>query len=370
MRILRQLSHPNVIGLVHLQHPGDLSTFSDLYIVMDFMDTDMSKLVHDATQCLTLPHVRWFLYQLLLAIKYIHSARILHRDIKPANLLLSEACDLKVCDFGLARSLDDESGPGADGWAGAGDEEMANGTPGGAAPSPASSPAHQHTHIARQMTRHVVTRWYRAPELPLYNDGAYTTAIDVWSIGCCFAELLGMLDNGDPDSRYDRRALFPGGACAPLSKERPGAEGKKRDQLAVIFDVLGTPTEEEMSRVRTPEAASFLRSLPKRAPENLSKRYPGAGSAALDLLRSMLRFHAGDRCTVEAALAHPFLESVRRPSDEVGRAEGAIHWGEVNSGNIRERLGEEIMFFNAGGAAAGGLQWRGRPEDGPGGVGV
>jgi len=167
------------------------------------------------------------------------------------------------------------------------------------------------------MTRHVVTRWYRAPELPLYNDGVYTPAIDMWSVGCVYAEMLGMLDNG-PDSRSDRRALFPGGSCAPMSRERAGAgkEGKK-DQLATIFEVLGTPTEEELARVRTAAAREYLTTVKARKPEDLTKRFPAASKEALDMLRWFLRFQPEDRINVEQALAHPFLAPVRRPHDEV-----------------------------------------------------
>lgn len=223
-------------------------------------------------QCLTVPHVRWFLYQLLLGMKYIHSAKILHRDIKPANILLTEACDLKICDFGLARTLEAEADDGtADdahtrdmlgvsnpkgaeaemvaAEAAAHDSAAASGSGGGDGSGLARPDS-----VHRQFTRHVVTRWYRAPELPLYNDGEYTTAIDVWSVGCVYAEMLGMLDTGDPESRYDRHALFPGGACYPMSRDRGrDKSGKeKKEQLAVIFDVLGTPTDEEIARVRTP----------------------------------------------------------------------------------------------------------------------
>lgn len=100
VRCLRMCNHNNIVKLLHVQAPSDLLNFNDLYIVMECLDTDLAKLCRDDTQTITIPHVRWFLYQLLLSVKYLHSAGILHRDIKPANVLLTEACELKLCDFG------------------------------------------------------------------------------------------------------------------------------------------------------------------------------------------------------------------------------------------------------------------------------
>lgn len=107
---------------------------------------------------LTDEHIQYFIYQILRGILYIHSANVIHRDLKPNNILLNKNCDLKICDFGLARGFENE------------DEFK---------------------------TEYVVTRWYRAPEVIL-NASAYTKALDIWSIGCIFAELLG------------RTPLFPG----------------------------------------------------------------------------------------------------------------------------------------------------------------
>jgi serine/threonine protein kinase len=101
--------------------------------------------------------LQYFLYQILRGLKFIHSASVLHRDLKPSNLLLNANCDLKICDFGLART----------------------------------------TSETDFMTEYVVTRWYRAPEL-LLNSSEYTAAIDVWSVGCIFMELM------------DKKPLFPG----------------------------------------------------------------------------------------------------------------------------------------------------------------
>ena len=116
------------------------------------------------TQDLSDDHCQYFIYQTLRALKAMHSANVLHRDLKPSNLLLNANCDLKVCDFGLARSaanVEDNSG---------------------------------------FMTEYVATRWYRAPEIML-TFKEYTKAIDVWSVGCILAEML----NGKP--------LFPGKDC-------------------------------------------------------------------------------------------------------------------------------------------------------------
>lgn len=101
--------------------------------------------------------LQYFLYQILRGLKYIHSANVIHRDLKPSNLLLNANCDLKICDFGLARP----------------------------------------TAENEYMTEYVVTRWYRAPEL-LLNSSDYSAAIDVWSVGCIFMELM------------NRKPLFPG----------------------------------------------------------------------------------------------------------------------------------------------------------------
>lgn len=101
--------------------------------------------------------LQYFLYQILRGLKYIHSANVLHRDLKPSNLLLNANCDLKICDFGLARV----------------------------------------TSETDFMTEYVVTRWYRPPEL-LLNSSDYTAAIDIWSVGCIFMELM------------DRKPVFPG----------------------------------------------------------------------------------------------------------------------------------------------------------------
>ncbi|RXM28940.1 Serine/threonine-protein kinase NLK [Acipenser ruthenus] len=125
--------------------------FVNIYVVTELMQSDLHKIIV-SPQPLSSDHVKVFLYQILRGLKYLHSAGILHRDIKPGNLLVNSNCVLKICDFGLARVEElDES---------------------------------------RHMTQEVVTQYYRAPEI-LMGSRHYSNAIDIWSVGCIFAELLG-----------------------------------------------------------------------------------------------------------------------------------------------------------------------------------
>ena len=170
---------PQIIAIKDIMVPPNVASFNDVYIVYELMDTDLHQIIR-SSRPLSDDHIQYFVYQLLRGLKYIHSANVLHRDLKPSNLLLNANCDLKICDFGLARTGGGERG---------------------------------------EYTEYVVTRWYRAPEL-LLTCSEYTAAIDVWSVGCILAELLG------------RKPLFPGKDYV--------------NQLHLITKLLGTPSEEDL----------------------------------------------------------------------------------------------------------------------------
>eukprot|EP00927_Polykrikos_kofoidii_P068974 TRINITY_DN64342_c0_g1_i1.p1 TRINITY_DN64342_c0_g1~~TRINITY_DN64342_c0_g1_i1.p1 ORF type:complete len:281 (-),score=38.48 TRINITY_DN64342_c0_g1_i1:218-955(-) len=171
------------------------------------------------------------------------------------------------------------------------------------------------TVAKRVMTKHVVTRWYRAPELVLLQD-KYTTAIDVWSVGCILAELLQMLDpHVHP---CDRRPLFPGNSCYPLSPAR-NTTGRRihtrgqRDQLEVIFDVLGTPGEEDIAQISTEDTRRELREFKKRPGIGIQAQIPEAGAREIQFLKQMLQFNPKLRITVEQALLNEAMVEVSRP---------------------------------------------------------
>ncbi|KAJ9555980.1 hypothetical protein OSB04_010594 [Centaurea solstitialis] len=156
IKLLRHMDHENVIAIKDIIRPPQKENFNDVYIVYELMDTDLHQIIR-SNQPLADDHCRYFLYQILRGLKYVHSAHVLHRDLKPSNLLLNANCDLKIGDFGLART----------------------------------------TSETDFMTEYVVTRWYRAPEL-LLNCSEYTAAIDIWSVGCILGEIM------------TRQPLFPG----------------------------------------------------------------------------------------------------------------------------------------------------------------
>eukprot|EP00250_Pteridium_aquilinum_P015247 c22472_g1_i1 orf=276-1451(-) len=156
IKILAHMDHANILALREVIPPPQREKFNDVYIVTELMDTDLNHII-TACKDITEEHYQYFLYQLLRGLKYIHSAKVLHRDLKPSNLFVNEECDLKIADFGLARSFSETD----------------------------------------LMTEYVVTRWYRSPEL-LLNAQGYTAAVDIWSVGCILMEL------------YNKVPLFPG----------------------------------------------------------------------------------------------------------------------------------------------------------------
>jgi mitogen-activated protein kinase 1/3 len=283
--------------------PACPTSFNDIYLVMEVCDTDMKKLCRTEVHLSQL-HVKKLFYNLLVGLHYIHSAGIYHRDLKPANVLVNQDCSVKIADFGLSRAV-------------AGDKIRRCRRQDEAACAP-----------RRYLTSHVVTRWYRAPELILLQDH-YDEAIDIWSLGCIFAELLGMLEW----TRFkDRLPLFPGACCIPLSPEDSGRSEKctgrcmgsqsaqsapRHDQLNTIFNVIGTPAEEEVSRLDS-DAQQYLLSFPKRQGKGLRSRVrcTEKEADAMELLERMLRFSPKDRITVREVMRHRTFTAVRDTAKE------------------------------------------------------
>ena len=316
--ILRYLRHPNIVGLREIIKPTDLAHFNEVYIVMENAQSDLKKLIKSPV-FLDEDHIQLITYNILCGMKYIHSANILHRDLKPANILINEDCEVKICDFGLARSIPEEHKNEV-----ILEEEEEVVEPGESKPvETTAKPSHPgklaktkgQLQVKRELTGHVVTRWYRAPELILL-EREYSKAIDVWSTGCVIAELCGMLRDNAP-TFMDRSPLFPGNSCFPLSPDtstkmrRAGYPSSNSDQLNVIFEVIGTPSEEELTFITDDKALLYLRSFGRREKQSLALIYHSSNPALIQIMERMLVFDPRRRLTLEEALASPYFDEVR-----------------------------------------------------------
>uniref|UniRef100_A0A6V1T4R7 Cyclin-dependent kinase 2 homolog n=1 Tax=Heterosigma akashiwo TaxID=2829 RepID=A0A6V1T4R7_HETAK len=236
--LLKELQHPNIVRLYDVVH-----TERKLTLVFEYLDQDLKKYLDVCESGLEPAILQSFLYQLLRGVAYCHHHRVLHRDLKPQNLLINREGELKLADFGLARAF---------------------GIP------------------VRSYTHEVVTLWYRAPDV-LLGSRKYSTPVDVWSIGCIFAEM----SNGRP--------LFTGTS--------------ERDQLDRIFRQLGTPTAQAYPALA--ELPEWKDDAPPYAPpETLAHLVPNLEALGVDLLQRMLCYDPGQRISAQDAMDHPFFDDL------------------------------------------------------------
>ncbi|XP_022057978.1 mitogen-activated protein kinase 15 [Acanthochromis polyacanthus] len=244
--------HPNIIKLLNvIRAQND----KDIYLIFEYMDTDLHAVIKKGTLLKDI-HKRYVMYQLFKAIKYLHSGNVIHRDQKPSNVLLDTDCVVKLCDFGLARSLNQIQ------------EDSGN-------------PA---------LTEYVATRWYRAPEI-LLGSARYTKGVDMWSLGCILGEmLLG-------------KALFPGTSTI--------------NQIEKIMSAIPHPSPEDILAIKSEYGSSVIQRMllkPQVPLEDLLQ--PSVPPDALDLLRGLLVFNPDKRLTAQQALQHPYVSRFHNPSKE------------------------------------------------------
>jgi len=242
--------HDNIVRLLNvLKADND----QDIYLICDYMESDLHAVIR--ASILEEIHKQYIIYQLLRSLKYMHSGQMLHRDIKPSNILLNSDCQVKVCDFGLARSIVQQN-------------------------DNAQNPV---------LTDYVATRWYRAPEI-LLGSTSYTKGVDLWSVGCILGELL----SGKP--------IFPGSSTM--------------NQLDRIMEVTGRPSPEDTEAIKSPFAATMLESLNMSRSRPLNEMFPTASVEALDLLRLCMQFNPMKRLSAKEALGHHYVLQFHNPEDE------------------------------------------------------
>lgn len=233
---------------------------SRVFVVMDFIEHDLKSLLTVMPSPFLQSEVKTLMLQLLSAVGHCHSNWILHRDLKTSNLLMNNRGTIKVADFGLARRYGDPVGVGG-------------------------------------MTQLVVTLWYRcvinfysallldlhprAPEI-LLGAATYSTAVDMWSVGCIFAELL---------------------LKEPLFQAKGEVE-----LISMIFKLLGPPTPGSWPEYSTLPLSKTI-ALPSPQPHQFRQKFQYMTTAGIDLLMSLLAYDPTRRITAEEALHHPYFRS-------------------------------------------------------------
>ena len=247
--------HENVVNIYDIMvDPPDVPEFEDIYIITSLYETSLYGVIK-SQHTLTENHYQFFMYQTLRALKYIHSANVVHRDLKPSNILVNSSCDLAVSDFGLGRNLD--------------------------------------TYADKDpLTQNSLTLHYRAPELLCESN--YGKPIDVWAVGCIFAEMI------------TKKPFFRG--------ENPSHQMKM-----ILSKIDCSSDKEKLSFVKDQTALNAIikyRSEISCVP-NFGFNFPdGASYLILDLLKKMLHFNPEERITVEEALMHPFLKPLHSQTPE------------------------------------------------------
>eukprot|EP00758_Cryptobia_borreli_P012181 Tbor_TRINITY_DN5723_c3_g4::TRINITY_DN5723_c3_g4_i1::g.20538::m.20538/K02206/CDK2; cyclin-dependent kinase 2 len=252
--LLKEIKHRNVVHLLDV-----LCLDRKLILVFEFLNQDLKALMDSRPSPFEGRQLKILMYQLVDGILACHSRRVIHRDMKPQNILVAnDGLTLKIADFGLARAF--------------------------------RIPTCTYTH-------EVVTLWYRAPEI-LLGCKHYLPAVDIWSIGCIFAELA------------SKRPLFPGDS--------------EIHQLYSIFRILGTPCDNIWDGVI--DLPDFNPSFPKWEARDLSDVIPGLDAVGIDLMKQMLVYHPHERIHAYAALQHPWFDDIR---PEMKAIEGASRFGQM-----------------------------------------
>ena len=284
VRILQHCcSHENIVHLMRVVQGNQLN---NVFLVFEYCEHDLASLLDNMRQPFLESESKCLIVQLLKAVEYLHDRWIMHRDLKLSNLLLNNRGELKLCDFGLARSFEPTREGEEDEEEEDGERDVAEGKDRSDRDDDQNG-RKRRRRGKRQIcyTPKVVTLWYRAPEV-LFGDDAYTASIDIWAAGCVLAEFL----KHDP--------LFPGKT--------------EVTQLELIFKLLGAPNERIWPGwSKLPNVGTTL--VPEQPYNYLEHEFPNLHQSGIDLLNAMLTYDPKRRCSAKDALAHSYFKTQPRP---------------------------------------------------------
>eukprot|EP01026_Neomeris_dumetosa_P053301 TRINITY_DN47588_c0_g2_i3.p2 TRINITY_DN47588_c0_g2~~TRINITY_DN47588_c0_g2_i3.p2 ORF type:complete len:490 (-),score=78.10 TRINITY_DN47588_c0_g2_i3:411-1880(-) len=280
---LQELKFPNILTLKEVVRDGNNVDDAAIYMVLEYMDHDLIGLAQRMKWNFSVPQIKCLMKQMVKGIYFMHKKGVVHRDLKTANILLDKKGNLKIADFGLSRKIRDF-----------GDDDKAEG----------------------YMSPTVITLWYRPPEL-LMQCTRYGPEVDIWSLGCIFAELL------------TGKALFPG--------------TNEQDQLQWICRIMGSPTDDNWPGV---SKLKLFYLCPQQTKANKlrqqlqqNNKNCDIGDKAYDLLQKMLQMDPSRRASAEEILRHEYFWDEPGPCDPVqlcANVTSSHHWqmlAEQNNNN-------------------------------------
>lgn len=246
--LLQFAGHSNIMTIYDLVPSKD---DKHLYMVCELMDADLQKAIKSMK--LEEYQQKFITYQMLRALKFIHSAGVIHRDMKPSNILINRNCSVKLADFGWSRALPASLGEGA-------------------------------------MTEYASARWYRSPEM-LLGGSRYTAGCDMWALACIAGEMC-------------LREPLIQGACT-------------QEMLDLMIDMFGKPTTFDIACMEAQYAQMMLEALPPEAPRrSIEVRMVGESREFVDFLQLSLQMNPEKRLTAQEALEHPHMANFHNPDDE------------------------------------------------------